>query len=89
MLKKSLEVSNKLGLHARAAAKLVDLACRYQSNITISYKDRIADAKSIMNVMVVGASKGCEVELTIEGEDEEQALAAIENLMNNKFGEEE
>ncbi len=89
MLKKTLEVSNKLGLHARAAAKLVDLACRYQSRITISYKDRTADAKSIMNVMVVGASKGCEVELTVEGEDEQEAMTAIEKLMNNKFGEEE
>ncbi|MDF1795924.1 MAG: HPr family phosphocarrier protein [Coxiellaceae bacterium] len=89
MLQKKLMIVNKLGLHARAAMKFSDLAMRYHSNCYISYNERRADAKSIMEVMVVGATHGKEVELIVEGDDEEAALAALAQLINDRFGEAE
>lgn len=88
MLEKKITLINKLGLHARAAMKLSELATRFQSTIIIRYKKYEINAKSILNVMALAASHGSELELTIEGEDETQAMKQIEQLISNRFGEE-
>ena len=84
----SLIISNKLGLHTRAAAKLVDLAKKYSSRIELMYRDRVVDGKSIMGVITLGAQKDDSIHLIIQGEDEDEALHALTVLINNKFGEE-
>ena len=89
MLEKKLLIQNKLGLHARASTKLVQHASRYASKITITANDKTVAAKSIMGVMLLAASKGTEIILTISGSDEIEAMADLENLINNKFEEEE
>lgn len=88
MIRKKLEIVNKLGLHARAAAKLVQTASKYESHIEISKDEMLANAKSIMGVMMLAASQHSWVEFTIEGADEMPALLAIEHLLVNRFGEE-
>lgn len=89
MIRKKLKIINKLGLHARATMQLVNTAARYQSEILIKYKNREVNAKSIMNLMVLAASQGSEIELIVKGEDEEDAAKAVIQLINNRFGEEE
>jgi phosphocarrier protein len=89
MLKKTITIINKLGLHARAAAKLVSYASRYASTIRIIRNNQEVNGKSIMGVMMLAAAKGSNIELLIEGEDEVDAMAAIENLINERFGEKE
>ena len=81
------EIVNKLGLHARAAAKLTHLAGHYHSDIWISRSGRRVNAKSIMGVMMLAAGQGTSVLLEAEGPDAEQALAALTNLIANRFGE--
>lgn len=80
-------ISNKLGLHARAAAKLTQLASQFESEIFISRAEQRVNAKSIMGVMMLAAGKGVTVTLEVEGEDSEDALTAIKNLFDDKFGE--
>ena len=80
-------IVNKLGLHARAAAKFVTLASQFQSEIQLKRGSRTVNGKSIMGVMLLAASKGTELELIAEGEDAEPAIAALEKLVSNKFGE--
>lgn len=87
MIQKQLTIQNKLGLHTRAAAKLVDVAKKFASRIEICYRDRNIDCKSIMNVITLGAQKDSVLDVTVTGEDEEQAFTAIETLINAKFGE--
>ena len=82
-----LEVSNKLGLHARAAAKLTKLAGQFSSDVYIAKDARRVNAKSIMGVMMLAAGKGTFVEIEAEGADAEQALEAIKELFDDKFGE--
>lgn len=89
MLRKKLEIINKLGLHARAAAKLVHTASKFESHIEIAKDDKIANAKSIMGVMMLAAIQHSWVEFTIDGIDEMAALAAIEALILNRFGEDQ
>lgn len=89
MKTKKLTIINKLGIHARAAVKLVNTASRFSSKITIRYNGREVDAKSVMNVMVLAASRGTEIEIITDGEDEDAALKALVDLINNRFGEEE
>ncbi len=89
MLKQNIMIINKLGLHARASMKLVNLASKFASQINIEYKNRDINAKSIMNIMALGAKKGTEITLKIEGEDEIQAMDAIIELINDRFGENE
>lgn len=89
MQRKKIKIINKLGIHARAASKLVGIASRYQSNVSIRYKGREVDAKNIIDVMILAASYGSEIEVTTTGEDEKQALQAIEQLIHHRFGEEE
>lgn len=80
---------NPHGLHTRAADKLVKCASRCESSVTIRYKDRTVNAKSILAVMTLGAGKGSEIELTVTGRDEQQALTALETLIQDRFGETE
>ncbi|MCK9511083.1 MAG: HPr family phosphocarrier protein [Pigmentiphaga sp.] len=80
-------VTNKLGLHARASAKLTQVASRYRSDIFISRAGKRVNAKSIMGVMMLAAGKGTTVTVDAEGPDAEAALADVEALFNDKFGE--
>ncbi|MCV2360528.1 MULTISPECIES: HPr family phosphocarrier protein [Roseateles] len=87
MIKSTLTISNKLGLHARASAKLTKLAGSFQCEVFMSRKSRRVNAKSIMGVMMLAAGLGSEVELETEGPDEQAAQDAITALVNDKFGE--
>jgi phosphocarrier protein HPr len=82
-----LVISNKLGLHARASAKLTQLASRYDSDIHISKAGKRVNAKSIMGVMMLAAGKGTTVTLDAQGGDAERALIEIESLFTDRFGE--
>ncbi|MEZ5510525.1 MAG: HPr family phosphocarrier protein [Gammaproteobacteria bacterium] len=86
---KQLTIINKLGLHARAASKLVATATRFSSQIQINRNGQLADAKSIMSLLMLAASKGTDLEFIIDGDDAEAALADIEALINNRFDEPE
>ena len=87
MLSKETEIINKLGLHARASAKLTQLAARYQSDVQMSRNGRKVNAKSIMGVMMLAAGKGSKVVIEIEGPDERKAMDAIVALIGDYFGE--
>ena len=87
MPSKQAAIVNKLGLHARASAKLTQVASRFQSNVWLSRNDRRVNAKSIMGVMMLAAGKGTTVLVEAEGPDAEAALAAILQLIADKFGE--
>lgn len=87
MQTKQLEIINSLGLHARAAAKLVQLAAGFASQIEITKDDKQANAKSIMKVMMLAAARGSVIEIHIEGDDEVEAMAAISALIEDGFGE--
>ncbi|HSH40700.1 MAG TPA: HPr family phosphocarrier protein [Arenicellales bacterium] len=89
MLQRTVTIKNKLGLHARAAAKLVKTAGGFESTVTLEKDGNSADAKSIMGVMMLAAAQGAELELSIEGEDETEAMEAVVSLIDNLFGEEE
>ena len=82
-----MTISNKLGLHARASAKLTKLAGSYPCEVWLSRGERRVNAKSIMGVMMLAAGLGVAVEVETEGEQEQEALDAIVALMNDKFGE--
>lgn len=84
-----LVITNKLGLHARAAAKLTQLASRYKSDIYIARGAQRVNAKSIMGVMMLAAGLGVTVKIDAQGEDEAQALQDIRMLFESKFGERE
>lgn len=89
MQKQTVTIINKLGLHARAAAKLVRLASSFDSNIQLKREKREANGKSIMGVMLLAASKGTQIELIVSGSDEEEAISELASLINNRFGEDE
>lgn len=89
MIETEIEIINKLGLHARAAAKLVSLTAQYQSSIQLGRGDRYIDAKSIMALLMLGAGKGSVLRLRVEGNDAEAAHAAVLSLINNRFDEAE
>jgi phosphocarrier protein len=88
MLDKDITIINKLGLHARAAAKFVNLASGYQSEINVTRNGRTVNGKSIMGVMMLAAACGTQIHLQVEGEDEQQALAGLEQLILDRFEEE-
>jgi phosphocarrier protein len=87
MIKTSITISNKLGLHARASAKLTKLAGSFQSEVSLSRNDRRVNAKSIMGVMMLAAGIGSVIEIEIDGPDEQAAMDAITALISDKFGE--
>jgi phosphocarrier protein HPr len=89
MMKKELLIENKLGLHARAAAQIVKSASAYTSKITLMKDGLEVDGKSIMGIMMLAAAKGSSVLLEVRGEDEGKALAGLEQLFRDKFGEKE
>lgn len=84
-----IKITNKLGLHARAAAKLTQLASQFKSEIHIARADKRVNAKSIMGVMMLAAGLGVTVKLDAEGEDADEALAELATLFANKFDEEQ
>jgi len=88
-LNRNIEIINKLGLHARAAAQFVQLASSFNSHIEIEKDKRRVNAKSIMGVMMLAAAKGSEIILYTEGDDEEESMKQLEQLINNRFNEEE
>ncbi len=88
-VRRTLRIVNKLGLHARAAAKLVDLAAGFESRVRIRRDDREADAKSIMRVMMLAASKGSSIEVAAQGADAGEAVDAIARLVAGRFDESE
>ncbi len=87
MLSEKIVIINKLGLHARAAAKFVSTATRFESSVKIAKDERIVDGKSIMSVMMLAASCGTTVQICADGPDEAVAMQAIKDLINDKFGE--
>ena len=89
MRSEKITIINKLGLHARAAAKMVATASRFGSKIELNKGDKIANAKSIMAVMMLAATCGTEIEITVDGDDEDAAMTAIIDLINDRFQEEE
>ena len=87
MLVKDIEICNKKGLHARAASKLVQLAAKYKSKILLSRDGQQSDGKSILGVLVLAAHQGCVLTITIDGEDEQDAMNVLTDLINRKFDE--
>ena len=87
VIKATLRISNKLGLHARASAKLTKLAGSFRSEVFMSRNGRRVNAKSIMGVMMLAAGLGTEVEVETDGEDEQAAMSALTALVDDKFGE--
>ncbi len=89
MVTKQITIINKLGLHARAAAKLVSCASGYISSVHLQRNGQRVNGKSIMGVMMLAASQGSALEIEVSGEDEADALGALERLINDRFGEEQ
>jgi phosphocarrier protein HPr len=87
MLRRDVEIINKLGLHARASAKLSQLASQYRSDVWLSRDGRRVNAKSIMGVMMLAAGKGSHIVIETEGPDEEEAMQALIALIGDYFGE--
>lgn len=87
MITKKITVLNKLGIHARPAAQFVRVASRFQADVTVEKDDERVDGKSIMGLMMLAVGCGAEITVTAEGADEAEALAAIEELIAGKFGE--
>ena len=87
MLQQDIEIINKLGLHARASAKLTQLAGNYASEIWLSRNGRRVNAKSIMGVMMLAAGQGSEIEIEADGSDEAAAVQALRELIDGRFGE--
>ena len=89
MISKDVTIINKLGLHARAAAKFVSLASRFSASLNVSRNGRKVNGKSIMGIMMLAASKGTMINITAEGEDEKEAIDALVTLIENRFDEAE
>jgi phosphocarrier protein len=87
MIEKQLTIINKLGLHARATAKFIGVTSQFSSSIQVGKEGRFVDGKSIMSIMMLAASQGTELDITAEGEDEQEAMLAIEAVINNCFDE--
>lgn len=88
-ISRNIEIINKLGLHARAAAQLVQLASSFSSHIEIEKNGRRVNGKSIMGVMMLAAGKGSEITLYADGADEQESMDKLEELINNRFNEDE
>ena len=89
MLETKITIINKLGLHARASAKFVSTAARFQSRLDVTKDGKTINGKSIMGVMMLAANKGSDITLQFDGPDETEMQEAMVNLINNRFGEAE
>lgn len=89
MLDKNVTIINKLGLHARAAAKFVTLASSFASDVKLARSGQEVNGKSIMGVMMLAASKGSDIQLIADGDDEYEAIEKLTELIENRFGEDE
>ena len=89
MIEKQVVIVNKLGLHARAASKLVTVASNFASDVQFSKNGQTINGKSIMGVMMLAASQGTTLAMTVSGEDEQEAAARLERLIRERFGEDE
>lgn len=89
MITTRITISNRLGLHARASAKLTKMAGRFKSDVHLARNARRVNAKSIMGVMMLAAGIGSEIEIETSGSDEVEAMAALRDLIESKFGESE
>ncbi|HOJ27126.1 MAG TPA: HPr family phosphocarrier protein [Candidatus Saccharicenans sp.] len=89
MLEKKVTIKNKLGLHARAAVKFVNLANRFASSVRLVKDSSEVDGKSILGILTLAAGQGTQLKLVVSGRDEEQAMKALTELINNRFGEDE
>lgn len=89
MISKQLEIRNKLGLHARAAAKLVHMAARFRCDVKVRKGAEEVDAKSILGILLLAAGQGTTITVTAAGEDEVEALGSIQNLIESRFDEAE
>ncbi|HVQ27008.1 MAG TPA: HPr family phosphocarrier protein [Planctomycetota bacterium] len=87
MIRRSLRIRNRLGLHARAAARFVHTASRFRSQVSASRDGRTMDGKSILGILLLAAPQGTEIELLVDGPDEAEAMAALEALVADGFGE--
>ena len=87
MIRRSLRIRNRLGLHARAAARFVHTASRFRAQVSAGRDGRTMDGKSILGILLLGASQGTEIEVAADGPDEVEALDALEALVNGGFGE--
>jgi phosphocarrier protein HPr len=85
----SINIINRLGMHARASAKFVTLASQFKCDVTLGRSGQQANGKSIMGIMMLAAGKGSTVDLIVDGEDEDAALASLTELIANRFGEDE
>lgn len=88
MIKSTVTICNKAGLHARAAARMVSVTSTFSSQVQVG-EDKLVDGKSILSLMMLAASKGTVLNILLDGPDEEDALAAITELVNNRFDESE
>lgn len=88
MIERETEIVNRLGLHARAAAKLVHTAGAYKSRVTVLKDGEEVDAKSILGILLLAAGQGSQVTIRCEGEDEAEAMNAVTSLISNRFDEE-
>ena len=89
MIEKEIQIRNKLGLHARAAVKFVNLANRYSASVKVIKDDTEIDGKSILGILTLAATQGSDIGLVIDGPDEEAAWEALSELIDNRFGEKE
>ena len=87
MIEREIEIKNKLGLHARAAAKLVHIAARFQADVKIRKSGEEVDGKSILGILLLAAGRGTTITVQTDGADEREALEAIEKLIESKFDE--
>ena len=87
MITKKITILNKLGIHARPAAQFVRVASRFKSDVTVEKNEERVDGKSIMGLMMLAVGCGAEITVTADGSDESEALAALEQLIAEKFGE--
>ena len=87
-MEKVVKILNEQGLHARPAAIFSKAASKFKSTISVVHGDRVANAKSIINILSLGLTKGEEIKIIIEGTDEKEAMTTLVSLLENKFGEE-
>lgn len=87
MTRRTVKIQNRLGLHARAAARFVHTAARYKARVTAGRDGRVMDGKSILGILLLGASRGTTIEISAEGNDEKEAVDALVALVESRFGE--